>query len=94
MPYVSPARSTDLRGLPEALAILPEADPLRDETLAYVARLDAAGVPAHFVVADQRRFAAALLASGIRTRHHLLDARQMRGQSLPTISRCRLTPRL
>lgn len=44
--YVSPLRSTDLTNLPEALIILPEADPLRDEGLRYAERLRQAGVAA------------------------------------------------
>lgn len=44
LPYVSPLRSTDLGGLPEALLILPEADPLRDEGLHYAEQLRQAGV--------------------------------------------------
>lgn len=44
LPYVSPLRSTELTGMPEALLILPEADPLRDEGLLYAERLRNAGV--------------------------------------------------
>jgi acetyl esterase len=50
LPYVSPARCTDLTGLPAALAIVPEADPLRDEALSYIDRLAATGIPARAVV--------------------------------------------
>jgi acetyl esterase len=46
LPYVSPLRAAGLSGLPEALLILPEADPLRDEALEYARRLRDAGVPA------------------------------------------------
>ena len=46
LPYVSPLKSSNLTNLPEALIILPEADPLRDEGLRYVDRLRQAGVPA------------------------------------------------
>ena len=46
LPYVSPLRCTDLSGLPRALIILPEADPLRDEGLRYVEALRKAGVAA------------------------------------------------
>jgi acetyl esterase len=46
LPYVSPARCPDLSALPEALVIVPEADPLRDEALQYVRQLQESGVKA------------------------------------------------
>lgn len=48
--YAAAARATDLRGLPPAFTYVGDLEPFRDETIAYVNRLRACGVPVEFEI--------------------------------------------
>jgi acetyl esterase/lipase len=69
--YAAPARATDLSGLPPAYILVAEADPLRDEDLAYACRLIEAGVPTelHHVPGAYHGFDGVLSAAVARRAH-------------------------
>lgn len=46
--YASPALRQDLSGLPPTISFVGDMEPFKDETLAYIKGLDAAGVPTKF----------------------------------------------
>jgi acetyl esterase len=78
-PYAAPARSAELSRLPPAFIGVNELDPLRDEGLAYAARLLAADVPVELYCAPGLRHGAVAADSPLARRAQLIfDAAMQR----------------
>jgi acetyl esterase/lipase len=64
-PYAVPGTAQRLAGLPPTLVLVGDADPMRDEALAYAARLEAAGLSVtRHVFAQVAQWPDALLQPG------------------------------
>ncbi|HEY4607660.1 MAG TPA: alpha/beta hydrolase fold domain-containing protein, partial [Ilumatobacteraceae bacterium] len=88
-PRASPLRAGDLSGLPPAIVITCEFDPLRDEGIAYAEALTAAGVPVHHIAARGHTHTSLtmvdMVISGARIRAEIADAlRELFGASVRT----------
>jgi acetyl esterase len=72
-PLVSPLLATDLSGLPPAVVIAAEFDPLVDQAEEYVRRLHASGVPAEYRCFAGTIHSFMILASAISLGYQALD---------------------
>ncbi len=72
-PYLFPLRAPDLSGLPPALVMTAEFDPLRDEGIAYAERLAAAGIAVEHVHAADQMHGFLLLDRAIARAGALID---------------------
>ena len=72
-PYLFPLGAPDLAGLPPALVMTAEFDPLRDEGIAYAERLTAAGVPVEHLHADDQMHGFLLVDRAIARAGELID---------------------
>jgi acetyl esterase len=72
-PYLFPLAAPDLAGLPPALVMTAEFDPLRDEGTAYAERLAAAGVPVEHLHAEDQMHSFLLLDRAIDRAGELID---------------------
>jgi acetyl esterase len=72
-PYLFPLGAPDLGGLPAALVMTAEFDPLRDEGIAYAERLAAAGVSVEHVHAEDQMHGFLLVDRAIPRAGDLID---------------------
>jgi acetyl esterase len=72
-PYLFPLGASDLGGLPPALVMTAEFDPLRDEGIAYAERLAAAGVPVERMHADDQMHGFLMVDRAIDRAGELID---------------------
>ncbi|HEV2770097.1 MAG TPA: alpha/beta hydrolase [Solirubrobacteraceae bacterium] len=81
-PDASPLRASDLGGLPPAVIVLAELDPLRDDGLDYAERLRAAGVEADVRVWPGMVHGFLRLRGMLDDAHHALDEASARLRAL------------
>lgn len=72
-PYLFPLHAKDLAGLPPALVMTAEFDPLRDEGVAYVEKLTQAGVAIEHVHAADQSHGFLLLSKAVSRAGELVD---------------------
>lgn len=72
-PYLFPLRAADLSGLPPALVMTAEFDPLRDEGVAFAEKLSGAGVAVEHVHARDQMHGFLLLGKAVRNAGALID---------------------
>jgi acetyl esterase len=72
-PYLFPLAAPDFSGLPPALVMTAEFDPMRDEGIAYAERLAAAGVPVEHVHAEDQMHGFLMVDRAVPRAGELID---------------------